>query len=77
MGMSYELDAIAAGGDRRQQPDGRRRAHHRHADRRGDPRLIKSGFTFIGVDSYIQDIIKGVIIVAAVSIDMRRNRKKH
>ncbi|MDU7807075.1 MAG: ABC transporter permease, partial [Serratia marcescens] len=34
-------------------------------------------FTFIGVDSYIQDIIKGVIIVAAVSIDMRRNRKKH
>ncbi|MGO3397188.1 MAG: hypothetical protein ACTINL_11895, partial [Serratia proteamaculans] len=25
----------------------------------------------------IQDIIKGVIIVAAVSIDMHRNRKKH
>ncbi len=38
--------------------------------------LIKSGFTFIGVDSYIQDIIKGMIIVAAVAIDMRRNRKK-
>lgn len=37
--------------------------------------LIKSGFTFIGVDSYIQDIIKGVIIVSAVAIDMHRNRK--
>ncbi|WP_255202512.1 hypothetical protein, partial [Klebsiella pneumoniae] len=24
-----------------------------------------------------QDIIKGIIIVAAVTIDMRRNRKKH
>ncbi|MGP0940045.1 hypothetical protein ACJ8PQ_19775, partial [Serratia sp. CY74664] len=24
--------------------------------------LIKSGFTFIGVDSYIQDIIKGAYI---------------
>ncbi|MGS4769705.1 hypothetical protein ACN4GD_07575, partial [Klebsiella pneumoniae subsp. pneumoniae] len=23
------------------------------------------------------DIIKGIIIVAAVTIDMRRNRKKH
>ena len=39
--------------------------------------LIKSGFTFVGVDAYVQDIIKGIIIVAAVTIDMRRNRKKH
>ena len=38
--------------------------------------LIKSGFTFVGVDAYVQDIIKGIIIVAAVTIDMRRNRKK-
>jgi inositol transport system permease protein len=38
--------------------------------------LIKSGFTFVGVDAYVQDIIKGIIIVAAVSIDMYRNRKK-
>ncbi|MCD8665780.1 hypothetical protein LUD23_30390, partial [Klebsiella pneumoniae] len=36
--------------------------------------LIKSGFTFVGVDAYVQDIIKGIIIVAAVTIDMRRNR---
>ncbi|WP_312464493.1 hypothetical protein, partial [Pantoea endophytica] len=28
------------------------------------------------VDAYVQDIIKGIIIVAAVSIDMHRNRKK-
>ncbi|MDU7869663.1 MAG: hypothetical protein E7J78_21370, partial [Pantoea sp.] len=27
--------------------------------------------------AYVQDIIKGIIIVAAVTIDMRRNRKKH
>ncbi|MFM3221577.1 hypothetical protein AB8Q48_25275, partial [Klebsiella pneumoniae] len=27
--------------------------------------LIKSGFTFVGVDAYVQDIIKGIIIVAA------------
>ncbi|MCX2643746.1 ABC transporter permease, partial [Klebsiella pneumoniae] len=39
--------------------------------------LIKSGFTLVGVDAYVQDIIKGIIIVAAVTIDMRRNRKKH
>ena len=74
MGMSYELDAIAAaviGGS----SNGRSGAHYRHPDWRDDPGLIKSGFTFVGVDAYVQDIIKGIIIVAAVTIDMRRNRK--
>ena len=72
--MSYELDAIAAaviGGS----SNGRSGAHYRHPDWRDDPGLIKSGFTFVGVDAYVQDIIKGIIIVAAVTIDMRRNRK--
>ena len=75
MGMSYELDAIAAaviGGSSLMGGVGRITGTLIGAVILG---LIKSGFTFIGVDSYIQDIIKGVIIVAAVSIDMRRNRK--
>ena len=77
MGMSYELDAIAAaviGGSSLMGGVGRITGTLIGAVILG---LIKSGFTFVGVDSYIQDIIKGVIIVAAVSIDMRRNRKKH
>ena len=59
MGMSYELDAIAAAvigalilG------------------------VMASGFTFVGVDAYIQDIIKGLIIVVAVVIDQYRNKRK-
>jgi inositol transport system permease protein len=37
---------------------------------------MTSGFTFLGVDVYYQDIVKGVIIVAAVSADMYRQRKR-
>ena len=37
---------------------------------------MTSGFTFVGVDAYIQDIVKGVIIVAAVVIDQYRNKRK-
>ncbi|MFV8883031.1 ABC transporter permease, partial [Serratia fonticola] len=76
MGVSYELDAIAAaviGGSSLMGGVGRITGTLIGAVILG---LIKSGFTFIGVDSYIQDIIKGMIIVAAVAIDMRRNRKK-
>jgi inositol transport system permease protein len=76
MGMSYELDAIAAaviGGSSLMGGV----AHHRDLIGAMILGLIKSGFTFVGVDAYVQDIIKGIIIVAAVTIDMRRNRKKH
>lgn len=76
MGMSYELDAIAAaviGGSSLMGGVGRITGTLIGAVILG---LIKSGFTFVGVDAYIQDIIKGIIIVAAVSIDMHRNRKK-
>jgi ABC-type xylose transport system permease subunit len=38
--------------------------------------IMTSGFTFLGVDVYYQDIVKGVIIVAAVSSDMYRQRKR-
>lgn len=76
MGMSYELDAIAAaviGGSSLMGGVGRITGTLIGAVILG---LIKSGFTFVGVDAYVQDIIKGIIIVAAVSIDMHRNRKK-
>ena len=76
MGMAYELDAIAAaviGGSSLMGGVGRITGTLIGAVILG---LIKSGFTFVGVDAYVQDIIKGMIIVAAVSIDMHRNRKK-
>jgi inositol transport system permease protein len=38
--------------------------------------VMTSGFTFLGVDVYYQDIVKGVIIVAAVAADMYRLRKR-
>ncbi|WON78329.1 ABC transporter permease [Serratia sp. UGAL515B_01] len=76
MGVAYELDAIAAaviGGSSLMGGVGRITGTLIGAVILG---LIKSGFTFIGVDSYIQDIIKGIIIVTAVAIDMHRNRKR-
>ncbi|HHD7473806.1 TPA: ABC transporter permease [Klebsiella oxytoca] len=76
MGMSYELDAIAAaviGGSSLMGGVGRITGTLIGACILG---LIKSGFTFVGIDAYIQDIIKGVIIVSAVSVDMYRNKKK-
>ncbi|WP_380179662.1 ABC transporter permease [Kalamiella sp. sgz302252] len=76
MGMSYELDAIAAaviGGSSLMGGVGRITGTLIGAVILG---LIKSGFTFVGVDAYVQDIIKGIIIVSAVSVDMYRNRKK-
>jgi inositol transport system permease protein len=38
--------------------------------------VLISGFTFVGVDAYVQDIIKGVIIVAAVITDQYRQRRR-
>ena len=37
--------------------------------------MIKSGFTFVGTDACVVDIIKGIIIVSAVSVDIYRNSK--
>jgi ribose/xylose/arabinose/galactoside ABC-type transport system permease subunit len=37
--------------------------------------VMISGFTFLGVDAYIQDIVKGVIIVAAVVADQSCRRR--
>lgn len=38
--------------------------------------IINYGLTFIGVNPYWQQIIKGVIIIAAVGVDMSKNRKR-
>ena len=76
MGTSYELDAIAAaviGGTSLAGGVGRITGTVIGALILG---VMASGFTFVGVDAYIQDIIKGLIIVAAVVIDQYRNKRK-
>ncbi|TWI54925.1 inositol transport system permease protein [Pseudomonas duriflava] len=76
MGMSYELDAIAAaviGGTSLAGGVGRITGTVIGALILG---VMASGFTFLGVDAYIQDIIKGMIIVVAVVIDQYRNKRK-
>lgn len=76
MGMSYELDAIAAaviGGTSLVGGVGKITGTVIGALILG---VMASGFTFIGVDAYLQDIIKGAIIVVAVVLDQYRNKKK-
>jgi len=36
--------------------------------------VITNGFTLLGINAYIQQIVQGLIIVGAVIIDMRRNK---
>ena len=36
--------------------------------------VIISGFTFLKLDAYYQEMVKGVIIVIAIIIDERKNR---
>ena len=38
--------------------------------------VMISGFTFLRVDAYYQEIIKGIIIVAAVVVDVYRQKKR-
>ena len=38
--------------------------------------VVTSGFTFLKVGAYYQEIVKGMIIVAAVIVDVHRQRKK-
>jgi inositol transport system permease protein len=75
MGMGYELDAIAAaviGGTNLFGGVGKISGTVIGTLILG---LMISGFTFLGVNAYIQDIIKGVVIIAAVTTDqIRRNR---
>jgi len=76
MGVSYELDAIAAaviGGTSLSGGAGRITGTVIGALILG---VIASGFTFLGVDSYFQEVIKGGIIVVAVVADQIRKQKK-
>jgi inositol transport system permease protein len=77
MGVAYELDAIAAaviGGTSLAGGVGRISGTVIGTIILG---VLTSGFTFLKVGAYYQEIIKGLIIVAAVIVDQQRqNRRK-
>ena len=76
MGLMYELDAIAAaviGGVSLSGGRGRIAGTVIGALILG---VMLSGFTFLRIDAYYQDIIKGAIIVVAVVIDQQRQNKR-
>ncbi|MGL4966564.1 MAG: ABC transporter permease [Inquilinus sp.] len=76
MGTGYELDAIAAaviGGTSLAGGVGRITGTVIGTVILG---VMTSGFTFLGIDAYYQDIVKGCIIVAAVAADQYRQRRR-
>jgi inositol transport system permease protein len=76
MGMMYELDAIAAaviGGASLSGGIGRISGTVIGTLILG---VVTSGFTFLRIDAYYQEIVKGAIIVAAVIADQYRQRAR-
>lgn len=76
MGMMYELDAIAAtviGGTSLSGGQGRITGTVIGTVILG---VMTSGFTFLRIDAYYQEIVKGLIIVAAVVADVYRQKKR-
>ena len=76
MGVAYELDAIAAaviGGTSLAGGVGRITGTGVGTIILG---VMTSGFTFLRIDAYYQEIVKGIIIVAAVIIDQYRQRRR-
>jgi inositol transport system permease protein len=76
MGVMYELDAIAAvviGGTSLVGGKGRITGTVIGVLILG---VMTSGFTFIRIDAYYQEMVKGAIIVAAVVADQYRNKRK-
>jgi inositol transport system permease protein len=74
MGVMYELDAIAAtviGGTSLAGGVGRITGTVIGTIILG---VMTSGFTFLRVDAYYQEIVKGMIIVAAVVVDVYRQK---
>jgi inositol transport system permease protein len=74
MGVMYELDAIAAaviGGTSLTGGVGRVTGTVIGTIILG---VMTSGFTFLRVDAYYQEIVKGIIIVAAVVVDVYRQK---
>lgn len=76
MGVMYELDAIAAaviGGTSLSGGVGRITGTVIGTLILG---VMTSGFTFLRVDAYYQEIVKGIIIVGAVVIDQYRQQRR-
>ena len=76
MGVGYELDAIAAaviGGTSLSGGVGRITGTVIGTIILG---VVSSGFTFLRIDAYYQEIVKGMIIVAAVVADQYRQRRR-
>ena len=76
MGVMHELDAIAAaviGGTSLSGGIGRITGTVIGTVILG---VMTSGFTFLRIDAYYQEIVKGMIIVAAVIIDQYRQRRR-
>jgi inositol transport system permease protein len=76
MGVMYELDAIAAaviGGTSLSGGIGRITGTVIGTIILG---VVTSGFTFLRIDAYYQEIVKGMIIVAAVIADQYRQRRR-
>ncbi|MNW10675.1 Ribose transport system permease protein RbsC [compost metagenome] len=76
MGMMYELDAIAAaviGGTSLNGGLGKITGTVIGVLILG---VVTSGFTFLRIDAYYQEIVKGVIIVVAVVADQYRQRHR-
>ncbi len=76
MGVAYELDAIAAttiGGTSHSGGIGTIQGAVVGTLILG---VLNNGLNLMGVSAYWQQIIKGIIIVSAVIIDMRKNAKK-
>lgn len=76
MGLSYELDAIAAaviGGTSLSGGVGRIPGTVIGTLILG---VMLSGFTFLRLDAYYQEIVKGIIVVVAVVIDVYRQKNK-
>jgi ribose transport system permease protein len=76
MGVAYELDAIAAtviGGTSLTGGVGRITGTVIGTIILG---VVTSGFTFLRIDAYYQEIVKGMIIIAAVIADQYRQRQR-
>ena len=65
--MLLDLGRYPAGG-----PPGRPRIH----ELEGRDAVGTAPTTFIGIDAYVQGIVKGIIIVVAVIADQYRQRKR-
>ena len=75
MGMMYELDAIAMAVIGGVSLSGGRGSIFSTVIGAFIFSVIISGFTSVGLDAYYQDMVKGIIIVAAVALDQWRQRR--